>query len=453
MHYSWWQVLVLAVVQGITEFLPISSDGHLAIVRPLLFADGKAPESLDLTIVLHLGTLGSILVYYRTRIARLLGEDRRVVPLLILGTLPAVALVLVSKVLLDDQFEQVLESPLLAGFMLPVTGGILLWSLRCGGEREYRDLTWIDSLLIGTCQATAILPGLSRSGTTIASGLGLGLNRPAAATYSFLLAIPALAGAGCYEALKQFREGGELSTPPVLLALGAALSFAVGLGAIALLERLLLRGQLKWFGWYCIALGIAVIAWQLTREGEAPAEPRLSSSFALPSLINPHPQSLWLQPHAMLDQGRSPQPIADVLRLRRQDIRRHIAEHTPAQANIAERDRLSGNRAIRRRLNRFASCRRHSQASRFGGRGREHHRLIAGLAPGKRDGGSLIDERRQPRLATLLEDRRPPRRGNRLEFREPLEIGLIAALRPQPLAIALFQSRRDLGICRELTVV
>ena len=262
MQYSWWQVVALAVVQGITEFLPISSDGHLAVVRPLLFAGGVAPESFDLTIVLHLGTLGSILVYYRRRIARLLGEDRRVIPLLIVGTLPAVALVLVSKVLLDDQLEHVLESPLLAGFMLPVTGGVLLWSLGRGGEREYRDLTWIDSLIIGACQATAILPGLSRSGTTIASGLSLGLTRPAAATYSFLLAIPALAGAGCYEAFKQFREGGELSTPPILLAMGAAVSFAVGLGAIALLERLLLRGQLKWFGWYCIALGIVVILWQ-----------------------------------------------------------------------------------------------------------------------------------------------------------------------------------------------
>jgi undecaprenyl-diphosphatase len=266
MQFSWWQVVVLAVVQGITEFLPISSDGHLAIVRPLLLAGGQAPNSFDLTIVLHLGTLGSILVYYRQRIARLLGEDRRVIPLLIVGTLPAVAVVVVSKVLFDERFETVLESPLLAGVMLPVTGAILLWSLSCPpGEREYRDLSWLDSLVIGLCQATAILPGLSRSGTTIASGLARGLSRPAAATYSFLLAIPALAGAGCYEALKHFRGGTQLSTPPPLLLLGAAISFAVGLAAIAVLERMLVRGQLRWLGWYCIVLGIIVIAWQMAK--------------------------------------------------------------------------------------------------------------------------------------------------------------------------------------------
>jgi undecaprenyl-diphosphatase len=265
MQFSWWQVLVLAVVQGVTEFLPISSDGHLAIVAPLLFGSSEQPrEMMDLTITLHMGTLGSILIYFRQRIWRLLGADRRVIPLLIIGTLPAVAVVLGSKVLFDEtQFESVLASPLLAGIMLPVSGIVLLWSLSLRtGEREYRDLTWRESLLIGICQATAILPGLSRSGTTIASSLGLGLSRPAAAGYSFLLAIPALAGAGCYELLKLLTSDRHLSTSPPLLALGAGMSFVVGLAAVALLERLLIRGQLQWFGWYCIALGIAVILWQ-----------------------------------------------------------------------------------------------------------------------------------------------------------------------------------------------
>ncbi len=265
MQFEWWQVLVLAVVQGITEFLPISSDGHLAIVAPLLLGGSDRQIDLDLTITLHMGTLGSILVYYRRRIARLLGEDRRVIPLLFIGTLPAVAVVLASKVLVDDErFEQSLASPLLAGIMLPVSGIVLLWSLSLrAGKREYRDLTWAESLFIGICQATAILPGLSRSGTTIASGLSRGLDRPAAAGYSFLLAIPALAGAGSYEALKLLTTGKQLSTSPTLLALGAAVSFIVGLAAVALLERLLIRGQLKWFGWYCIVLGIAVVVWQL----------------------------------------------------------------------------------------------------------------------------------------------------------------------------------------------
>jgi undecaprenyl-diphosphatase len=261
MQFSWWQILILAVVQGVAEFLPISSDGHLVVLTPLLFGGRQVPpEMLDVTIVLHIGTLGSILVYYWRRILALLGRDRRTLGLIVLGTLPAVGFGLVMK----HWFEPVLESPLLGGLMLPVTGLVLLWGLRCQvGETEYRDMTWLDSLWIGVCQATAILPGLSRSGTTIAAGLGRGLTRSSAATYSFLLAIPAVGGAGVLEAYSLWKEGGKLLTPVELLVAGAIVSFVVGLGSLALLERLLLRGQLQWFGWYCIVLGIAVVAWQI----------------------------------------------------------------------------------------------------------------------------------------------------------------------------------------------
>ncbi len=267
MQFSLWQVAVLAVVQGVTEFLPISSDGHLVLVRPLLFPSGNAPkEAMDLTIVLHLGTLGSILVYYFRRIVRLTNEDRRVIWLLAVGTLPAVALVLACKKLLGQQFESILQSELLAGLMLPVTGGALLWAMsRPAGTRDYRELTWREALLIGVCQAAAILPGLSRSGTTISAGLGLGMKRASAATYSFLLAIPALAGAGLYEAFSMIKDRQPLSALPSHLAVGAGISFVVGLAAIWSLERLLLRGHLKWLAWYCIVLGVVVVAWQLAR--------------------------------------------------------------------------------------------------------------------------------------------------------------------------------------------
>src|SRR5438132_7972801 len=102
-QFSLWQVLVLAVVQGITEFLPVSSDGHLALIEPLIWhSSSPRPDSLDLTIVLHLGTLGSILLYFRRHVALLLGEDRRVLWLIGLGTLPAVGLVLTLKLAFDD---------------------------------------------------------------------------------------------------------------------------------------------------------------------------------------------------------------------------------------------------------------------------------------------------------------------------------------------------------------
>jgi len=261
-QFSLWQVLVLAAVQGVTEFLPVSSDGHLALVEPLLWNSAEPrPESLDLTIVLHLGTLGSILVFYRRQVAELLNVDRRVLWLIILGTLPLVFIVLPLKLLLGDDFDACLKNVLLTGFMLPVTGAALIWSEWFGGgNRDYRQLSWRDSLLIGLAQAAAILPGLSRSGSTISAGLALGMTRRAAATYSFLLAIPALAGAGGYEVLSILRHGAKLSASPTNLGIGAVVSFVVGLVTLSILSRVVERGRLSYFGWYCIGLGIIVVA-------------------------------------------------------------------------------------------------------------------------------------------------------------------------------------------------
>jgi undecaprenyl-diphosphatase len=258
-QFSLWQVVLLAVVQGVTEFLPISSDGHLALVEALLW-NGESPASLDLTIVLHLGTLGSILLFYRRQAIELLADDRRVLWLILLGTLPLIFIVLPLKLLLGDQFDAYLKNVLLAGFMLPFTGVALLWSAHFGGgNRDYRQLGWRDSLVIGLAQTAAILPGLSRSGCTISAGLAAGMTRRAAATYSFLLAIPALAGAGGYEMLSILRHGAKFSATPSHLAIGAAVSFVVGLAALAVLSRVLERGRLHYFGWYCIGLGVIVV--------------------------------------------------------------------------------------------------------------------------------------------------------------------------------------------------
>ena len=261
-QFSLWQVLVLAVVQGVTEFLPVSSDGHLALIEPLLWNSTQPrPESLDLTIVLHMGTLGSILVFYRRQVVELLTDNRRVLWLIVLGTLPLIFLVLPLKLLLGDSFDAYLKNVRLTGFMLPVTGIALLWTAYSGGgNRDYTQLTWRNSLVIGVAQAAAILPGLSRSGSTISAGLSLGMTRRAAATYSFLLAIPALAGAGGYEALSILRHGANFSAAPGNLAIGAGVSFLVGLGALSALSRVVERGRLQYFGWYCIGLGLVVLA-------------------------------------------------------------------------------------------------------------------------------------------------------------------------------------------------
>ncbi len=164
------EILLLAVIQGVTEFLPVSSSGHLVIGAALLEAVGGQPPAdlLEVNIFLHLGTLLAILVFFARRVARLLGADRRVIGLLIVGTLPAVCVGLPLKKLAPG----VLESPLLAGLMLPCTGGLLIWASRIEpGSLEYPKMGYRAALLTGLFQAVAILPGISRSGSTIAAGL------------------------------------------------------------------------------------------------------------------------------------------------------------------------------------------------------------------------------------------------------------------------------------------
>lgn len=252
---TWPELLLLAVVQGITEFLPISSDGHLVVVEALLRLE---KDILELNIILHAGTLLATVVVYGRRLVRML-SDRRLVGLLIVGTLPAV----LAGLPLRFFAESILESPLLAGAMLPISGLLLIVaSRRPPGHLRYEDLTWRQALVIGLFQATALLPGVSRSGTTIASGLLVGLRRDAAATFSFLLAIPAVGGACCVETIKLGLEGGA-QTPPEMLAVGAAVSFVVGLGALWWLLRWLEGGKLHYFAYWLIPLGAAVLLWQV----------------------------------------------------------------------------------------------------------------------------------------------------------------------------------------------
>lgn len=252
-------LILLAIVQGIAEFLPISSSGHLIVLGTWLGNGKPLPDLSDVNIVLHLGTLVSIVVFYWQRLWKLLTDDRRVIGLMIIGTLPAVVVGLPLKLL----FEDVLESPLVAGCLFPLTGLALLWTTRLpAGETDYRKMSWQDALFIGCCQAVAILPGLSRSGTTIAAALYRGLDRSSAATFSFLLAIVAILGAGVLEGIDQFRDGGP-QTPVQSLLIGCAIAFVVGLGSLWLLNRWLQSGRIQIFAWYCIGLGIVVVSWQL----------------------------------------------------------------------------------------------------------------------------------------------------------------------------------------------
>ncbi len=254
------EVILLAIVQGIGEFLPISSSGHVVVLAALFDQVGvPLEEKLALNVVLHLGTLLAILVFYGRRIVQLLGRDRRVIGLLVVGTLPAVIVGLSIKAYCQD----VLENPLLAGLMFLVTAAMLLWTARQpAGSLECRDLSFGKALLIGVFQAVAILPGISRSGSTIVAGLGVGLKRDEAAAFSFLLAIPAIGGAGVLEGLHLLRHPSQ-SVPPDLLMLGAIVSFVVGFGCLWWLLRWLQQGRLYFFAWWLLVVGPVVIVWQL----------------------------------------------------------------------------------------------------------------------------------------------------------------------------------------------
>jgi undecaprenyl-diphosphatase len=255
-----WQLSILAILQGITEFLPVSSSGHLVVLASVLLDDTDPALNLTaINVVFHLGTLLTILVFYRKRILTLITSERRTLALLVAGTLPAVIVGLPLKLFLEES----LTEPLLAGFLLIGTGALLVSTSRIReGGQTLETLTYRNAILIGMGQALAILPGLSRSGTTISVALFAGVKRQASAEFSFLLAIPAIAGAGLLEA-KDLLQTSPTSTPLAYLALGAAVAFTVGTLALRWLLTWLETGRLAWFAWWCIPLGVTVIAWRL----------------------------------------------------------------------------------------------------------------------------------------------------------------------------------------------
>ena len=270
-----WVIILLAVVQGLTEFLPVSSSGHLVVANAVLESLGQppAPDLLEVEIVLHLGTLLAVLVFFWREVWRLVGRDWPVIGLLVVGTIPAVAIGLPLK----HYAQHVLESPLLAGFMFPVTAALLVWGSRQPeGTTSYREMSYRAALGIGLLQSLALLPGVSRSGATIAGGLVAQLDRSSAGIFAFLLAIPAIGGAGLLQIIELFQQYGQnsgatgsASAPTALLTLviGALVSMLIGFGALWLLLRWVQQGRLAMFAWYLVPLGIAVAAWQLMASG------------------------------------------------------------------------------------------------------------------------------------------------------------------------------------------
>lgn len=266
--------IILGVVQGLTEFLPISSSGHLVLFQHML---GFREPQLLLDVSLHLGTLLAVCIYFFPDLSRmtakvwgLLGRgphrpgslreamddpDLAMVCWIVAGSIPTALI----GILFKDPLEKAFGSMSVVGVMLVVTGAILLATFRPAGKTSGRkQVGWARALGVGAAQGLAIIPGLSRSGTTIACGLLCGLDRELAGRFSFLLSIPAIVGA----LVLQLGSGGLEGVSLLSLIAGMAASTLVGLGALRVLMGVVRKGHLFYFTPYCWAAGALV--WSLS---------------------------------------------------------------------------------------------------------------------------------------------------------------------------------------------
>ena len=263
-----YQVIVLSIVQALTEFLPISSTAHLVLV-PWLF--GWKDPGLTFDVALHAGTLVAILLYFFRDWIQIIGQglglnigndpqlkqNRALLWLLAAASIP----IGIFGFLFDKQADTTWRNPYVIGTMMIVIG-LLIWiaERRRVGDKSMDKISWGDGIAIGASQALAVIPGTSRSGITIATGLFRGLNRETAARFSFLLSTPAIAAAVAKKLWDIHKEGGMSQDMRIPFALGAAVSGILGAVVIAFFLRYLRRSSLMPFVYYRIIFGIIVIA-------------------------------------------------------------------------------------------------------------------------------------------------------------------------------------------------
>ncbi len=261
---GWLEALVLGIVQGLTEFLPISSSAHQSIVGQFF---GRQDVGAAFTAVTQLGTEAAVILYFRHDIALIVRRwcgslagrvprddpEARMGWLVILGSVPIVVLGL----LFQDQIESTFRDLRIIAIALVVFSLILFWADRVGStRRELPDLTVKHGLVFGFAQAMALIPGVSRSGGTITAGRFLGYSRSAAADYSFLLAVPAVLGSGFFQAYESL-DGGVAWGPTIL---ATVIAFCVGFAVIAWLLRYLAHGSFTPFVVYRVVLGLLLLA-------------------------------------------------------------------------------------------------------------------------------------------------------------------------------------------------
>ncbi|MDD3347299.1 undecaprenyl-diphosphate phosphatase [Oscillibacter sp.] len=272
--------ILLGLIQGVAEFLPISSSGHLAIAEHLLGMSGAAdiPEFFD--VLLHLGTLAAVFIAYWEEIRDMVLElfrgardlarhttptpvppARRMILLIVIGTLPLFAVLPIK-----DQIQGLADNMYFIGGALLVTGGLLFLSDRVKrGRKTERSATLLDALIVGVAQAVATCPGISRSGTTITTGCFVGFERKFAVRYSFLMSIPAVLGANILSLKDAFAAGIVWAQVPVYLV-GVAVAMGVGYACIRLLKIIADKGKFGFFAYYCWVVGVLTIVLALIQK-------------------------------------------------------------------------------------------------------------------------------------------------------------------------------------------
>lgn len=254
---SIWEALILGVVQGLTEFLPVSSSGHLRALRHLMeFEDG----GLTFDVLLHVATLFAVLLYFRRDLVEIV-TGKLLLPITLRLGIATVPIFLFGY-LLESRIENLSAWAVVGSWTLSGVALLCLSRLRRGTAR-YTDLSLRQAGGIGLVQTVALLPGVSRSGATILAGILLGLERTQAARFSFLLAIPAILGAGGYKVLKLIQAGTFASNMNFEVAVGMGTAFVVGLVAIYWLLRIVRSNGFHLFGWYNLAAAAAFAAYLL----------------------------------------------------------------------------------------------------------------------------------------------------------------------------------------------
>lgn len=261
------QALILGLLQGLTEFLPVSSSGHLEIGKALFGLEMSGAQSLTFDVVVHAGTALSTIVVFRKDIAELISgvlkfkwnAETKFVSFVLISMLPAAFIGLIFEEQIGALFEGQL---LLIGAMLALTGVLLFLADRARETRK--SVQWIDAFVVGLAQAVAILPGISRSGATISTSVLLGIDRAKAARFSFLMVLPIILGKAFLDA-KDIVAGetmGEEVSGAVLI-IGLLAAFLSGIVACNWMVALVKRSQLKYFSYYCFAVAAIVLISQL----------------------------------------------------------------------------------------------------------------------------------------------------------------------------------------------